>query len=180
MDEGEGLDTNNSSYHYVGLTADIKSGSSKSFSIQTEEEKIAEIAVFNLDGTYYAKSNSCIHKGGPLSKGFLNGDIVTCPWHGWKYSVKTGKSPHKDGDSVNSYQVKIIKDKIYVSSIPTIIGKRIFQPHEAYLKLKESVDDYLNHKSNDRVLPVDDKKIRVLGISTTNANDEIAPRQSRS
>lgn len=46
MNEGEGLDTNNSSYHYVGLIADIKSGSSKSFSIQTEEEKIAEIALF--------------------------------------------------------------------------------------------------------------------------------------
>ncbi len=180
MNEGEGLDTNNSSYHYVGLIADIKSGSSKSFSIQTEEEKIAEIAVFNLDGTYYAISNSCIHQGGPLSKGFLNGDIVTCPWHGWKYSVKTGKSPHKGGDSVNSYPVKIIEGKIYVSSIPTIVGKRIFQPHEAYLKLKESIDDYLIHKSNDSVLPVDDKKIRVLGISTTNANDEIAPRHSTS
>lgn len=180
MNEGEGLDTNSSSYHYVGLIADIKNGSSKSFSIHTGEEKIAEIAVFNLDGIYYALSNSCIHKGGPLSKGFLNGDIVTCPWHGWKYSVKTGKAPHKGGDSVNSYPVKIIEDKIYVSSIPTVVGKRIFQPHEAYLKLKESVDDYLIHKSDDSVLSVDDRKIRVLGISTTNANDEIAPRQSTS
>jgi multimeric flavodoxin WrbA len=73
-----------------------------------------------------------------------------------------------------------MKDKIYVSSIPTVVGKRVFQPHDAYLKLKESVDDYLIHKSNDSILPVDDRKIRVLGISTTNANDEIAPRQSTS
>ena len=181
MSEGGGrLDTNNSSYHYAGLTTDVKSGSSKSFSIRTDGEKDIEIAVFNLDGTYYAISNSCAHKGGPLSKGFLDGDIVTCPWHGWKYSVKSGKSPHKGGDSVNSYPVKIIKDKIYVNSIPSNVGKRIFQPHKAYLKLKESVDDYLVHKSSDSILPVDDKKIRILGISTTNANDKIAPRQSTS
>jgi nitrite reductase/ring-hydroxylating ferredoxin subunit/multimeric flavodoxin WrbA len=177
---GERLDTNNSSYHYAGLTTDVKNGSSKSFSIRTDGEKDIEIAVFNLDGTYYAISNSCAHKGGPLSKGFLDGDIVTCPWHGWKYSVKSGKSPHIGGDSVNSYPVKIIKDKIYVNSIPSNVGKRIFQPHRAYLKLKESVDDYLVHKSSDSILPVDDKKIRILGISTTNANDNIAPRQSTS
>lgn len=179
-EEGERLDTNNSSYHYAGLTTDIKSGSSKSFSIITDGEKILEIAVFNLDGTYYAISNSCMHKGGPLSKGFFEGDIVTCPWHGWKYSVKTGKSPHKGGDSVNSYPVKIITGKIYVNSIPSNVGKKIFRPHKAYLKLKESVDDYLVHKSSDSILPVDDKKIRILGISTTNANDKIAPRQSTS
>jgi nitrite reductase/ring-hydroxylating ferredoxin subunit/multimeric flavodoxin WrbA len=181
MKEGkdEKINTNDSTYSYVGLVSDIKNGSSCSFSIKTEDE-IIEIAIFNVDGTYYAISNSCIHKGGPLSKGSLNGDIVTCPWHGWKYSVKTGKSPHKGGDSVNSYPVKIMEDKIYVSSIPTVVGKRVFQPHDAYLKLKESVDDYLIHKSNDSILPVDDRKIRVLGISTTNANDEIAPRQSTS
>jgi nitrite reductase/ring-hydroxylating ferredoxin subunit/multimeric flavodoxin WrbA len=179
-EEGERLDINNSSYHYAGLTTDVKSGSSKSFSIRTDGENDIEIAVFNLDGTYYAISNSCAHKGGPLSKGFLDGDIVTCPWHGWKYSVKSGKSPHKGGDSVNSYPVKIIKDKIYVNSIPSNVGKRIFQPHKAYLNLKESVDDYLVHKSSDSILPVDDKKIRILGISTTNANDKIAPRQSTS
>jgi nitrite reductase/ring-hydroxylating ferredoxin subunit/multimeric flavodoxin WrbA len=179
-DEDEKIDISNSSYRYVGLTSDIQKGSSESFSIKTEEGQNIEIAIFNLDGTYYAISNSCIHKGGPLSKGFLDGDIVTCPWHGWKYSLKTGKSPHKGGDSVNSYPVKIIGDKIYVDSVPAIIGKRIFQPHEAYLKLKESVDDYLIHKSNDNVLPVDDKKIRILGISTTNANDKVAPRRSTS
>lgn len=181
MNEGEeGLDTDNSSYLYVALTTDIPRGLSKSFSIRTYGKKITEIAIFNLEGTYYAISNSCAHKGGPLSKGFIEGEMVTCPWHGWKYSIKTGKSPHKGGDTVNSYPIKIKKDKIYVSSIPSNVGKRLFQPHKAYLKLKDSVDDYLLHKSSDSILPVDDKKVRILGISTTNANDKIAPRQSTS
>jgi nitrite reductase/ring-hydroxylating ferredoxin subunit/multimeric flavodoxin WrbA len=177
---GGGENYNNSSYRYIGLSTEIKSGESKSFSIKTEGEKNIEIAVFNLNGSFYAISNSCIHKGGPLSNGFLDRDIVTCPWHGWKYSVKTGKSPHEGGDSVNSYDVKIAGNKVYVNSIPSTVEKRIFQPHESYLKLEKSVESYLDHKSNDNVLSVDDKKIRILGISTTNANDKIAPRKSTS
>lgn len=180
MNEGEESNSNNSSYHYVGLTTDIKSGSSKYFSIKTEGEKNIEIAVFNLDGTYYAISDSCIHKGGPLSKGFLNGDLITCPWHGWEYSVKTGKSSHEGGSSVNSYKVKVVENKIFVNSIPSAVGKNMFQPHEDYKKLSQSVDDYLIHKSSDNILPTNDRKVRILGISTTNLNDKVAPRQSTS
>jgi nitrite reductase/ring-hydroxylating ferredoxin subunit/multimeric flavodoxin WrbA len=171
---------NQNSYHYIGLSSEIPIGKSKKFSIKTAEQKNIEIAVFNIDGRFYAISDRCIHKGGPLSKGLIDNDIVTCPWHGWKYSVKDGKSPHKGGDSVNSYDVKKIDDKIYVNSIPSTIGKKIFQPHEAYSELEKSVDDYLMHKSKDKILFVDDKKIRIIGISTTNASDKIAPRQSTS
>ena len=138
MNEDKQREANDSSYRYIGLSTDIKRGFSKSYLIKNEEEKNIEIAVFNIEGLFYAISNSCIHKGGPLSKGFLDGDIVTCPWHGWKYSVKTGESSHEGGDSVNSYEVKIIEDKIFVNSIPSTVGKRIFQPHKAYLNLKNS------------------------------------------
>jgi len=180
MNEDKQREANDSSYRYIGLSTDIKRGFSKSYLIKNEEEKNIEIAIFNIDGVFYAISNSCIHKGGPLSKGFLDGDIVTCPWHGWKYSVKTGESSHEGGDSVNSYEVKIIEDKIFVNSIPSTVGKRIFQPHKAYLNLKNSVENYLIHKSNSKIPPVDDKKVRILGISTTNTNDIIAPRKSTS
>jgi nitrite reductase/ring-hydroxylating ferredoxin subunit/multimeric flavodoxin WrbA len=180
MNEDKQREANDSSYRYIGLSTDIKRGFSKSYLIKNEEEKNIEIAVFNIDGVFYAISNSCIHKGGPLSKGFLDGDVVTCPWHGWKYSVKTGESSHEGGDSVNSYEVKIIEDKIFVNSIPSTVGKRIFQPHKAYLNLKNSVENYLIHKSNNKIPPVDDKKVRILGISTTNTNDIIAPRKSTS
>jgi nitrite reductase/ring-hydroxylating ferredoxin subunit/multimeric flavodoxin WrbA len=179
MDIGE-KNNKNSSYRYVCLLTEIKSGTSKSFSIKTEEQKNIVIAVFNLNGKFYAISDCCIHKGGPLSKGFLDGDIITCPWHGWKYSVKNGKSPHEGGDSINSYDVKIKRNKVYVNSIPSTIGKKLFQPHDSYLKLKKSVDNYLIHKSNDNLLSVNYKKVRILGISTTNANDTIAPRKSTS
>ena len=96
-------------YRYVGSTSEIQVGESKSFSILDERGKNIDVAVYNIDGQYYAISNTCIHKGAPLDKGFLEGDIVTCAWHGWKYSVKNGMSPHRGGDSVNSYEVKVLQ-----------------------------------------------------------------------
>lgn len=76
-------DTNNSNdnknFYYIGLSEEIPKGKSKSFSIITEENKNTEMAVFNVDRILYAISNAYIHKGGPLSEGFLDGDIITCP-----------------------------------------------------------------------------------------------------
>ncbi|MEK6618348.1 MAG: Rieske 2Fe-2S domain-containing protein [Nitrospirota bacterium] len=65
------------------------------------------IAVFNVDGTYYAIDNTCVHRGGPLGEGELEGDTVTCPWHGWQYDVKNGKSINNPSACVKSYQVKV-------------------------------------------------------------------------
>ena len=50
------------------------------------------IALFNVDGTFYAIDNTCTHVGGPLAEGDIDGDIVTCPGHGAGFSVKTGDS----------------------------------------------------------------------------------------
>jgi nitrite reductase (NADH) small subunit len=65
------------------------------------------IAVFNVDGTFYAIDNTCVHRGGPLGEGELEGDVVTCPWHAWQYNVKTGISTTNPSASVKSYQVKV-------------------------------------------------------------------------
>jgi nitrite reductase/ring-hydroxylating ferredoxin subunit len=50
------------------------------------------VAMANVDGTVYAFGDACRHEGGPLSSGALIGETVTCPWHGWTYSVRSGKS----------------------------------------------------------------------------------------
>ena len=181
------------SYKYVGLSSEIPKGKSKSISIKDgKNKKNINIAIFNISGRFYAISDSCAHKGGPLSKGFLNNDIITCPWHGWKYSVKDGKSPHEGGDSVNSYKVKIVKDKLYVNPFPSNIGKRTYKPHTAYSELENSVNNYLIQKSttttttitttssNELLKGKNNPKIRILGISTINSNDKVAPRKSTS
>lgn len=49
-----------------------------------------EIALFNVEGQFYATNNSCPHSTGPLAEGRLSGTIVTCPWHGAQFDVTTG------------------------------------------------------------------------------------------
>ena len=57
-------------------------------------EVVAEgkiFAVFNVDGTVFVLDGICPHAGGPLGKGSLRGDVVTCPWHGWQFQVSSGQ-----------------------------------------------------------------------------------------
>jgi nitrite reductase (NADH) small subunit len=49
------------------------------------------VALFNVEGEYFAIDGVCPHQGGPLGQGPLTGCIVTCPWHGWQFDVKTGQ-----------------------------------------------------------------------------------------
>ena len=51
-----------------------------------------EVLLANVDGSYYAIANKCTHLGGSLGKGVLEGSIVTCPRHGSRFDVKTGKN----------------------------------------------------------------------------------------
>jgi nitrite reductase/ring-hydroxylating ferredoxin subunit len=50
----------------------------------------------------------------------LEGNVVTCPWHGWKYDIRNGRSPHSGGDSVKSYKICVIGNKLYVDLTPSI------------------------------------------------------------
>ncbi len=174
---------NDNNFQYICNSDQISPGQSASFTINDEggSNKIA-LAVFNLDGAFYAISDVCIHKGGPLSKGTIKDNVVTCPWHGWKYSVKDGRSAHKGGDSVSSYPVKVLEGKVYVSPIPKTVGKKISKPHEAYQELDGAVKQHIRNTESSQVLPFDrdGATLRILGISTTNMNDKITPRKSTS
>jgi nitrite reductase/ring-hydroxylating ferredoxin subunit len=50
------------------------------------------IALYNVDGQFFALDGVCPHQGGPLGKGTLSGHIVTCPWHGWQFDVRSGEN----------------------------------------------------------------------------------------
>ncbi len=67
-----------------------------------------KIAVFNVEGTFYAIGDTCTHRGGPLSEGDVEGTRVTCPWHGAEFDLKTGnvlREPATRG--VPSYKVVV-------------------------------------------------------------------------
>ena len=49
-----------------------------------------EIALFNIEGTFFALGNACTHEEGPLAEGDIEGHEVTCPWHGARFDIRTG------------------------------------------------------------------------------------------
>jgi nitrite reductase (NADH) small subunit len=49
------------------------------------------VALFNVDGQFHALDGVCSHQGGPLGEGELRGSVVTCPWHGWQFDVRSGQ-----------------------------------------------------------------------------------------
>ncbi|WP_226012035.1 Rieske (2Fe-2S) protein [Halomicrobium salinisoli] len=72
-----------------------------------------EVCVFNLDGEYYGLSNYCVHQGGPACEGARSGQLtesdgelryersgefVSCPWHGWKFDIRTGEDLARPDD----------------------------------------------------------------------------------
>lgn len=73
------------------------------------------VALFNVDGKIYALDNTCPHAGGPLGEGTLTGEVVECPWHGWRYNVKTGERPENPEIKVACYEVQVTGDLIQVS-----------------------------------------------------------------
>ena len=64
------------------------------------------VAVYNVDGTFYATDGSCPHRGGLLGNGTLNGCVVKCPGHGMQFDVTTGVTPGGDL-SVKNLEVKV-------------------------------------------------------------------------
>ncbi|MAA79056.1 MAG: non-heme iron oxygenase ferredoxin subunit [Deltaproteobacteria bacterium] len=48
------------------------------------------IVIANVGGEFLAAANTCPHAGGPLVDGELTGSILSCPYHGWGFDLKTG------------------------------------------------------------------------------------------
>ena len=72
------------------------------------------LAVASINGVLHAIDNTCLHRGGPLGGGSLEGKIVTCPWHGWQYDVTNGKSIQNPAAGVSCYPVEVRGGEIFV------------------------------------------------------------------
>jgi nitrite reductase/ring-hydroxylating ferredoxin subunit/multimeric flavodoxin WrbA len=124
-----------------------------------------QIAVFLHEGRLRAISNICNHRGGPLCEGKLKGEYVACPWHGWEYSVITGRGPEGyDEEQVPVFEIQEREGAVFLATPPVMPRK--------LLKHKPS------HLVHEHAKPAGAPP-RVLGISTT-AMDEALPRFSTS
>jgi nitrite reductase/ring-hydroxylating ferredoxin subunit len=89
--------------HIVATVDDIPPGQRKLVNV-----KGRDIGIFNVGGEYFAVGNRCPHEGASLCKGRLvglvessepgsyqfsrRGELLRCPWHGWEFDLRTGKS----------------------------------------------------------------------------------------
>jgi len=64
-----------------------------------------ELALFNVDGTYYVMDNMCVHRGGPLGEGDLDGLVISCPWHAWRWDLTTGANVNNPAVKLSCYAV---------------------------------------------------------------------------
>ena len=73
-----------------------------------------DVALFNVDGEILAIGNECPHQSGSLGDGRLEGEIVTCPLHGWEFDARSGACMTVPGESVPRFPVRISGDVILV------------------------------------------------------------------
>ena len=72
------------------------------------------IALYNVAGAIYATSNTCIHRGGPLGQGSLDGPVVLCPWHSWSWDVTTGENTANGDLRIQTYPVRVEDGQVLV------------------------------------------------------------------
>ena len=97
----------------VAEKAEIEPGTGKTLDVAG-----TPVALFNVDGDYFAIHNTCLHRQGPLGEGQLSGNVVTCPLHGWQYDVRTGQAVQNPSICVAKYEVKVEGENVFVSEHP--------------------------------------------------------------
>jgi nitrite reductase (NADH) small subunit len=111
--------------HYVTEPDQIPEGQYRLFDISNRP-----IAIYNLEGEFYAILNLCPHQGAEMCKGLVGGttlpsrvyeytygrvgEILRCPWHGWEFDIRTGKSLVRDNTRLRSFKVVVDDGKLGV------------------------------------------------------------------
>lgn len=101
-------------FHKVAKTTEID----ESEAVQVMVGK-KEIAIYNLEGEFYATDDICTHAYASLADGYIEGDLVECPLHAGCFNIKTGKAATPPcTEDLNTYEVKLEGEDILVG-VPT-------------------------------------------------------------
>ena len=94
----------------IAKASDLKPGTGKTCEVGGKS-----VALFRTAQGFCAIDNTCCHRGGPLGEGFLEGDVVTCPWHGWEYNVTTGQCVNNPAAKVATYPVTVQGESVTIA-----------------------------------------------------------------
>ena len=93
----------------IAKTVDLEPDSCMTVTANSEE-----IALYRVGDAYYASTNTCPHRGGPLGEGLLEDKTITCPWHGWQFDVCKGVSLVNDQVKLKTFPVTVQGDDICI------------------------------------------------------------------
>jgi nitrite reductase/ring-hydroxylating ferredoxin subunit len=74
-----------------------------------------EIALARIGDEFYAVQGACLHLKGPLGDGRLEDHVLTCPWHGWQYDLRTGKNEFDLAIQLRTYDVSVENGEVRVA-----------------------------------------------------------------
>ena len=98
-------------YLKVAVRSEIPTGGKKLVDLDGRA-----IALFNVDGEYFAIDDVCTHDGGPLAEGELEGTAIRCPRHGARFDVRSGKALGFPAfEPVETHSVDVRGEDIYVA-----------------------------------------------------------------
>lgn len=96
-------------YQRVAALSDVKDGGCLAVDLAGES-----LVLLRSGETVFAMVNRCPHAGAPLSEGFLEGELLTCAWHGWSFDVRSGVSPDDPDVAVRTYPVALVDGQVLV------------------------------------------------------------------
>lgn len=98
-----------SAFTSVGRTSEFRPNAGKPAIVDGRH-----LAVFRLDDGFFAIDNLCLHQAGPLCDGPIEDGVVTCPWHGWSYDIRSGILVQDGRVGVTCHHTRVVGDEVQV------------------------------------------------------------------
>jgi 3-phenylpropionate/trans-cinnamate dioxygenase ferredoxin subunit len=103
--------TSNTTLHRICSVGEIESGESRRLELG------AGVAIFNVDGTFYAVSDTCTHADASMADGYLEGEEIECPLHGARFCLKTGQALCQPAtEPLQTFPVLIRNGDLYIEA----------------------------------------------------------------
>jgi nitrite reductase (NADH) small subunit len=93
----------------VATTDEVEEGSGKIVEVGDKS-----IALFRVGDEFHAIENTCPHRGGSLGDGFVDGEKITCPLHGWQFKITSGEGVSPSEAKINSFPVEVRGEEIFI------------------------------------------------------------------
>ena len=102
-------------FQTVARVGDIPSGEGRAFEVAGRM-----VAVFHIDGQYLAIGDTCPHMGASLAAGFVENGGVICPWHAWRFCIRTGAWLDNPRSTLRqeTYETRVCDDQIQIRIPP--------------------------------------------------------------